>query len=146
MSLYNAGRTWSPPSQPSTGGSSENVYSTEEVLIGSFFGEPLYRSAFMFNVPNNSRDDFTIGNTIFDIQRIVRYGGKIWTSFDKNIIEFNSYKPDVSYGYSMDYAGYEQTTSGELLFHIYSVGDAPPNSTMLGMWFVEYTKRANETT
>lgn len=37
MSIHNAGRVWQPLSQDTEGGSSQNVYSTEETVVGILY-------------------------------------------------------------------------------------------------------------
>lgn len=65
------------------GGSENNVYSTEEQVVGTWIdGKPLYRRTFQFKTPSTASTTFTsIANTeIQDIENIVSWNGGINTS------------------------------------------------------------------
>lgn len=64
-----------PKGDPGPSGSTADVYSKEETIIGTYLGKPLYRKVYHCTTPDNESNYYT-GLTETNIESLIRLGGQ----------------------------------------------------------------------
>lgn len=134
MSLIYKGQTIADVGGSGGGGSSEEIYSTEETRIGTWFRKPLYRKGFVLNMPVSSGRHTLVDVSDLDIEDlIVARGDYKSTVSNSGIVE----RPIESnaFVFGLD--------SEKINLMVYATND---NGNVLGKISIEYTKTTDEAT
>lgn len=109
-------------------GSSLDVYSTEEQVVGTYDGETVYRKIVRGNLDQSYANSYYKYLEIDNVKRLVNYGGSVFDTTDDSGNSFN-----LVYGCRITLI-----STGRLRL---DVEDTTFNSKYFDMW-IEYTKRS----